>query len=815
MEGQMNMFRILLAVFCAGTSLVPCTAEEVAAFKTAKPVWLEGRETEMNVFAGFRAVFEAPPNANVILRMTGATNYRCFINGEFVGHGPARGPKGWFRVDEWNVTAFLRPGKNIAAIEVAGYNANAYYVLDQPSFLQAELLAGDTVLAATGDAKQPFESFALDERVQKVQRYSFQRPFIELYRYTPDSLAWRTDPAAKRPAAPCAIQPEKTLLSRGVPYPLPTIHPVQKQLSSGTVDPNIKVEHPWRDRSLREIGPKLKGYPIDQLEEVVSDTLQHTGVKSVVPENKAVSDQSVFPLMANTFQTLDLGQNLTGFVTLKVRCTEKTRLYVLFDEMLTKDDVYFLRLGCVNAVSFYLQPGEYQLQGYEPNTMRYLKLLCLEGSCEVTQVGLRLYENPDTARASFESAEPKINRLFSAGRSTFAQNATDIFMDCPHRERAGWLCDSFFTARTAMALSGTPSVERNFLENYLLPQDFQPLPKGMLPMCYPADHNDGVFIPNWAMWFVLELGEYVDRSGDRDMADALKSKVLGLIDYFKPFRNSDGLLEKLDSWVFVEWSKANSFVQDVNYPSNMLYSAVLSTAARLYALPELETEATQIRKTVLEQSFDGDFFVDNAVRKNGKLEVTQNHSEVCQYFAFYFNVATPEKHGELWNRLQNEFGPKRKESKAYPEVFPANSFIGNMLRMELLSRQGRCQQILDESIDYLYYMAERTDTLWENVDDNASLNHGFASHIVHTLNRDLLGLYSIDPIHKTVQLRFTDVTLPACKGTVPVGDSVVQLEWRQNDKQIEYALQMPSGYTVQVDNRSGKTLVNTGATEKK
>lgn len=27
----------------------------------------------------------------------------------------------------------------------------------------------------------------------------------------------------------------------------------------------------------------------------------------------------------------------------------------------------------------------------------------------------------------------------------------------------------------------------------------------MLPMCYPADVDGGGFIPNWAMWFILEL----------------------------------------------------------------------------------------------------------------------------------------------------------------------------------------------------------------------------------------------------------------------------------------------------------------------
>ena len=50
---------------------------------------------------------------------------------------------------------------------------------------------------------------------------------------------------------------------------------------------------------------------------------------------------------------------------------------------------------------------------------------------------------------------------------------------------------------------------------------FEFLPEGMLPMCYPADHNDGVFIPNWALWFVVQLEEYAQRNGDRDMVDAV------------------------------------------------------------------------------------------------------------------------------------------------------------------------------------------------------------------------------------------------------------------------------------------------------
>ncbi len=262
-------------------------------------------------------------------------------------------------------------------------------------------------------------------------------------------------------------------------------------------------------------------------------------------------------------------------------------------------------------------------------------------------------------------------------------------------------------------------------------------------MCYPADHNDGVFIPNWALWFVVELEEYAARAGERTVVDGLRLRVLRLMEFFQQYENEDGLLEKLPSWVFVEWSKANEFVQDVNYPSNMLYAAALSTAGRIYGVPELTAKAERIRETIRRQSFDGQFFVDNGLRRDGKLQVTQNHSEVCQYFAFFFDVASPQSHAELWNTLCQRFGPDRAETKAFPEVHVANSFVGNMLRMELLSRGGRNQQILDELIAYLSYMAERTGTLWENVGDYASCNHGFASHIVHTLYRDVLGVYRI------------------------------------------------------------------------
>jgi alpha-L-rhamnosidase len=781
---------------------------ETASFRAARPIWPAGRSREMNLLVGFHSRVNNPGGGRVVLRIAASSLYRAYLNGVFRAHGPARGPHGYFRIDEWVVSDDLEPGDNAVAIEVAGYNVNSYYLLDQPAFLQAEVVDDSGyVLAATGGDTGTFRAVILEQRVQKVQRYSFQRTFSEVYRLSPGVDQWRTETDPGSPGVACDELPACRLLQRRVPFPHFALRQPVRVVSRGSVRKGLKVENPWRDRSLTGVGPTFKGYAESELETTPSLELQT--IESI-PDGKGSGPYQFdarLTLSESSCAILDLGTNLTGFLGAHVDCQKPCRLFFLFDEILSHGDVDFKRLGCVNAVVWELRPGTYQIETFEPYTLRYLKLLVLDGECEVTGIYLRELANPEAWNAAFACGDESLVRLFEAGRETFRQNAVDIFMDCPSRERAGWLCDSFFTARAAADLCGNTKVERNFLENYLLPEHFPFQPDGMLPMCYPADHNDGNFIPNWALWFVVQLEEYLLRSDDREMVEKLQPRVMNLFRYFERYLNGDGLLEKLEKWVFIEWSKANSFVQDVNYPSNMLYAAALSSASRLYDLPQLARQAERVRKAIARQSYDGSFFVDNAVRESDALRVTRNRTEVCQYFAFYFGVATPESHPGLWRRLLEDFGPQREKTKAFPEIYPANAFVGNMLRLEILSRYGQTQRILDESIDYLLYMEERTGTLWENIDTSASCNHGFASHIVRTLYRDVLGVYAVDVPKKTIRLRLSHLALPWCSGTIPLPSGKIQVRWRQESNRIHCRATVPAGYRLEVDNLSGKELV--------
>jgi len=803
---------ILISLGCKGRAKPDKDGN--AFFRSAKPIWPKGRETEMNLFVGFRTVFNKPADGKTVLNITGSSLYRISLNGEFIGHGPARGPHDYYRVDKWNLDNLK--DKNILTVEVAGYNANSFYLLDQPSFLQAEVVSGDTVLASTAGKGTNFKAYVIEQKVQKVRRYAFQRTFSEYYRLDADfDQLWRNCPKPAVSEVKSAVLPEKKLLERRVPYPKFQLYKPLKHISTGSVETDVetKLKKFWwmtvKKGKLTTDGKSVfKSFPDEEFDVEMLFKLQRTRSNIDKKINKPFSANDSFGLSAKSFCIIDFGTNFSGFLGSTIKCESKTELFLTFDEILIGDDVDFTRLGCVNAVGCELEPGIYNIETFEPYTMRYLKIIVLDGKCEISNVYLRDMANPQTSRASFECSDNNLNRIFGAAVETARQNSVDIFTDCPSRERAGWLCDSFFTSRVVCDLSGNTTVEKNFLENYLLAEKFKYLPDGMLAMCYPADHYDGVFIPNWAMWFVVELEEYLERSGDRELVDALEPKVMALFDYFKKFKNDDGLLEKLENWIFIEWSKANEFIQELNYPTNMLYAGALSAAGRMYGRSELLTEAENIRKVIREQSFNGQFFVDNAARnKEGRhmLKPTNNTTEVCQYYAFFFDVATPESHNELWQRLVNEFGPKREETKAYPDVYPTNMLVGNMLRLELLSRYGFCRQLRQTLPPYFLYMAEKTGTLWEHVSDTASCNHGFASHAAHCLYRDILGIHKIDRRAKIIYLRFSDVDLKWCKGKIPVEDGLVSVSWEYDDKgKFTYKADVPAGYKIKVNDQTAK-----------
>lgn len=693
-------------------------------FMRALPVFETGKENEMNTFYGFYTTVTA--GEGTILRIAGASLYAVSVNGRFVFSGPARTAHGYYCVDEIPLDAYLTAERNVLTVRLSSYNCNSFSLIDVPGFLCAEVVRDGKVLSYTdADGMGGFSCVELDERLCRVMRYSFQRNFTESYRLDDRYMAFDCDPASSgHRAVTLKEQESKHFLPRAVFLPLFEEESPQAILAEGRVE-MVSDAPIHRSRQHRKTAI-FKCYDEKELAYRVIDEAR---TMAFVPEAESLRSFAPLTLGEKRYADIRFPCNVTGFMELSFTVTEDCELFLLFDEVYNGNTVDYLRLDCANIVTFEAKAGRYHLLTQEPYTFRYLRAACRSGSVIIDGVTVRRAGYPALGERP-EIADAELMRIYDAAVETFRQNTYDIFMDCPSRERAGWLCDSFFTGRVERCLTGKVEVERNFLNNFLYHEHDANLPDGMLPMCYPADHTDGVYIPNWAMWFVLELEEYLTFTHDRELIDRAETKVMELLAFLRRYENENGLLEKLDSWVFVEWSRSNHLVQDVNFPTNMLYARMKRAIAALYGVESLVTEAEGIETYIRDNTMVNGFFCDNALRgEDGSLTLSGECTESCQYYAFFMNLATPESHPDLWKILTEDFGPHRKTDNRYPAIAFANSFIGNYLRLDLLLRYGMKEKLLDEIRGYFLYMADKTGTLWENDSDYASCNHGFASYI--------------------------------------------------------------------------------------
>ena len=395
------------------------------SFVSAKAIWPKGRGTEKNLFVGFRAVFPRPAGGKNVLRITGASVYRIFLNGGFLGYGPARGAHGYYRLDEWQINEDMLRDENLLAIEVAGYNVNSYYLLDQPSFIQAEVVSDSVVIASTAGTGVRFEACILKQRIQKVQRYSFQRPFAEYYRLENGCDQWREDSKARFEKAVCSITSEKKLIVRRVAYPDFSLRKPIRAVCRGQIE-EIQPCVLHKDRSLTDIGPELKGFAENQLEVNISDQLQK--IRSITQSDieQFASYEGSFELGGNSFQIIDLGTNLSGFIGATICCDSHVRIFITFDEILTENDVDFRRGDCVNAIGYELGAGEYHIESFEPYTLKYLKFIVLGSGCRIGNIYLRQYTNAEVESAKFNCSDERLNKIFDAAKQTYRQNAADI-----------------------------------------------------------------------------------------------------------------------------------------------------------------------------------------------------------------------------------------------------------------------------------------------------------------------------------------------------------------------------------------------------
>lgn len=225
----------------------------------------------------------------------------------------------------------------------------------------------------------------------------------------------------------------------------------------------------------------------------------------------------------------DLGQNIAGWVRLRVNAPAGTRITLRHGERLSPDGtLYTENLRRAKATDVYICKGGGN-EIYEPHFtfhgFQYVEISGLPSAPGKDAVIVCVVRSSTPAAGHFECSHPGVNRLWLNGLWSQKDNFLSVPTDCPQRdERLGWMGDAqvflrtasynmdvaaFFTkwmidvedAQTPEGIFSDVSPRVNEKENFV----------GLDGLCGAAGWADAGIIVPWTLWRVYGDQRIIER----------------------------------------------------------------------------------------------------------------------------------------------------------------------------------------------------------------------------------------------------------------------------------------------------------------
>lgn len=261
---------------------------------------------------------------------------------------------------------------------------------------------------------------------------------------------------------------------------------------------------------------------------------------------------------------IDFGQNLPGWVALKMKGNRGDKVTVRHAEMLENDTtIYVTNLRGAPQIDRYVLDGTERW--YRPHfTYHGFRYAEVDGIAEISEVEAQVFCSSSPDAASFETSNPMVNRLWHNIHWTQRANLMSVPTDCPQRdERLGWTGDiiayaptaSYFMDMAAFSTKWMPDM-RDAQATYGAYPDFAPHPYGKDRhfTSAPGWGDAGVGVPHTHYRFY----------GDTRLIREHHASMAKYLDYVLS-RNPDGLWLKDRRNDYGDWLNGDTLVRE-GYP---------------------------------------------------------------------------------------------------------------------------------------------------------------------------------------------------------------------------------------------------------
>ena len=769
-------------------------------FSKAKAVWGENLKNQWNQFVGFFSEIEVPVKQTITIKIAARSYYRLYVNGEMKANGPARSAQGYCRIDRISLEA---EDSMKIAVEVTALNKPEKYCNDctlEPGMLALEIEnEKGEIISYTGD--QTWKYKELLYRRSLVETMSHSRGIVEWYDLDTNSYDWLMGNSELE--SPILVEEDIHYLERHAgyasyqPVSMDTLENIS-DVKSGEGDSGfVLFLAKYFNPKYYEMIPEENHF----LENLRKEEEAFFTGKYELDRKNGRKIIHITPGKAPAAVTFGRDKTELGFLKLDVTVSEECCM-----DVINADHLHFTGEFKSNtyAARYCLKPGKYHLITFEPKLTRYVKVIFrTTGNVSMEYPELLDYSYNDEKEGFFSCSDGDLNAIYEAARRTLRLSTLDIFMDCPQRERGGWLCDSLFSARGAWQMFGDLRVEHDFIENFMLTDGKQKW-HGFFPEVYPGckSSEDAVGITTWSFWLLEEVYEYYQRSGDREFIDACQERIRCFVNGMLDLRGKSGLLEGMKDQ-FVDWSLSNqSFcLEPINIPTNCLAVNALEKMAELYDQPEWKKAAEKMRFIIehIEPGIPGyGGNGDCAVYENNKVQRGNCLTESGAAYEIWAGFHGNDK--KYLNSFVNTMGYSPKY-RSNPNYGKSNLFIGLIVRFDILARLGKTETLVKELKDvYLDELRDGSGTFFENYNAFSGC-HGMNGVAGVWLTNKVLGLGEPLELYKTVKISPNPCGLRWAQGAAKCSDGYIFMKYKadQEEHVLDISLQIPEGWKYKLE----------------
>lgn len=427
----------------------------------------------------------------------------------------------------------------------------------------------------------------------------------------------------------------------------------------------------------------------------------------------------------------DFGQNISGWVRIKVKGYSGCLFTIRFGEMLNSDGtLYNLNYRSARSTDYYIAPGEREQECiWEPHFtfhgFRYVQVdgFQFTGSAEDIEVTAIVLHSELEVTGSFECGLPKVNQLYRNICWGQRDNFFEVPTDCPQRdERVGWTGDAEVFCGAAAFNMNVAAFFYKWLRDQRDAQFEDGAGAAIAPNLFPKEYGGS---PAWADALVICPWTMYQRYGDETFLVENYESMKRWIEFQKATSNN---LIRPDlgygDWLALDEVKTPRPLIGTAY---FAYTAhLLAESARILGKAKDAADFENLSQAVAE-AFRREFVGEDGLLK------TRNQTSCI--LALHFNLLTEEQRPKQIGLLEQLI---RNNGNRL-----STGFVGTASLMFALTEAGLTSVAYDlllqeEYPSWLFSVNQGATTIWERW-NSYTVKDGFGDVNMNSFNHYAYG----------------------------------------------------------------------------